>query len=287
MGNVLKSDNSEKRIEYFIYKKKDISTFKGTVLLGHAMFNSCDYYKLPLKYSFVNFLQKSGYDVVMFNHTGFGQSTINKKYRKICFDDYVDDYNKIYENILVKMEGPLFYIGHSIGSVAGISAFQDYPFKKTILIAPALWTFLKPVKKLLFLKQYSLIMLTFLVSSIRGKMGPKLLNLGNTSMPAGHFRQYRGWVKSREITSRDGSKKYCRNWSKIDKPILILSGSMDKLMAPKENITWLHNKLHPKSKVETVSKDNGYGFNGEHFNIIYGKNASVEIWPKIAEYLKK
>ncbi len=43
MQNILKSDNLNSRIEYFIYHKDEVSTFKGTVLLGHAMFNSCDY----------------------------------------------------------------------------------------------------------------------------------------------------------------------------------------------------------------------------------------------------
>lgn len=246
---------------------------KGTVLLGHAMFNTFDYFFKPAGKSLADFLISKGYDVLAFNLTGYGKSPKAKK--DTGFDQYVSDYSEIIKNL--KSDKPIYYLGHSVGSVAGLSAIAASARKvnRIILVAPAIWPFTEPKNTVVSVKQAAQVKLMSLLSRPLGRISFKPLGLGEVSAPHGHFYQLNRWAENSKMTSVDGGTFYTDLWKTIDSPITIFSGTKDKSMAPRESVLWVKNRIGDKATISEVDAD--------HFGIIYGKYAAEKVWPKVLE----
>jgi pimeloyl-ACP methyl ester carboxylesterase len=250
------------------------SKSKGIVLLGHAMFNTFDYYFKPAGKSLADFLSKNGYDVTVFHLTGYGKSP--KAQADTGFDQYVDDYSEFINGLDSNL--PLYFIGHSVGGVAGLSAIANSKkkFEKIILVAPALWPFTDPKINSNSLKQRLQLKLMTLLSKPTGNFPMSVLGLGDVPAPHGHFFQLNRWAKLGQVVSLDKSKIYSDEWKQIDCPICIFSGSKDTSMAPRENVRWIKNQIGETARLEEVHAD--------HFGIIYGKTAAQDVWPKFIDF---
>lgn len=262
----------------------NIAKPKGMILLGHAMFNKPEYYLKPKGLSFVDYLTSNGYDVIVISLTGYHTQKATKN---VNFDVYVEDYLKIIKNVILKKDLPLHYIGHSVGSLTGLSAIlkSKISVKTLVLIAPAIWGFTVPIHSIKSIKQRIKISLAHSLSTYLGYLPSKLFRIGDTNPPAGYFSQFKSWINESNIFSVEKDCDYMQLWQSNTNRTFIFQAEKDQKMAPKENVLWVSNNIGSQVSIITINKLN-FGYKSDHFTIIYGKNAAESVWPKIVTLLE-
>lgn len=272
-------------LEAFIFPpSSNANVRQGTVVLGHAMFNTCDYLMRPKGKSLKDFLVNEGFEVCLLNLTGYGGS--RSATRQTNFDTYVEDYEHVFKH-LAERNSPLYFIGHSVGSLAGLSAIAQNPglVSHIVLAAPAIWSFTEPSNCQAGIRQKTLLSLSHLISLLPGGFPSRLFNIGRVPAPSGYFKQFSTWSKTKRMTSLKSNTDYASSWGNISADILLLEAADDSMMAPPENIRWVVEHLPQNSSVKRVD-GNTFGFNSDHFSLIYGKKASDHVWPELASFLK-
>src|SRR4051794_25734202 len=58
-------------------------------------------------------------------------------------------------------------------------------------------------------------------------------------------------------------------------------------MAHQSNVQWICDQLKIYAIHEQVSNKTGFSYDAAHFGVIYGKNASKQVWPRIARFLNE
>lgn len=267
--------NHESRTE------KHLGEFRGTVILGHAMFNTFDYFFRPEGTSLATFLSKNGFDVTSFNLTGYGRSAPAKRYTG--FSEYVEDYKRFFEDLSVS--GPLFFIGHSVGGMAGFSALSYFPgkFKKVILAGPAIWPFVDTSVGIDTIQKLK-IRASMVLALPFGFFPMKLLGLGDSYAPYGHFAQLDSFGRQGKMVSKNGVN-HTDLWKNVDCSTTILSGALDLEMAPEVSVNWIKKQIGDSVQVDEVSKDSRFQFDADHFGILYGKKAAKHVWPELVKLL--
>ena len=268
------------------YSGKAISSDKSVTLLGHAMFNEFQYFLKPPGYSFVDYLLNHGLNVAVFHLTGYGQS--DPASSETNFDTYVRDYEHIIEALSMMGTPVSCYIGHSVGSLAGLSAISKKPntTARIVLLAPAIWTLTIPSKSKERIVQLCQLHLARIITKMKGQLPTKTLRLGTVSPPLGYLEQFLTWNKRRSVTSISTETVYSNVWATLQAPILVLTGSKDLAMAPPPNIQWIKQRLPQNATFEQVSINSRFGFNADHFGLIYGKQAAETVWPRIMSFLR-
>jgi alpha-beta hydrolase superfamily lysophospholipase len=271
-----------KHVEYSIVKSS-CARVRGTVLLGHAMFTTYDYLFRPKGKSLADFLASKGYHVAAFNITGYGSSAPSDQCTN--FDTYVLDYENFLTQILANLPKPYFYLGHSVGGLAGISAISKshFPMSKAVLIAPAIWTKTEPKICMDAMSQRVKLTIALKIAHFFGYLPSKILGLGEVNAPVGYFEQFLFWSRGSLLSSVDGKINYQEIWKNLSLPVLILSAAKDRSMAPKSNIDWVAARF--KNSTKTQVNKLLFGFDADHFSIIYGAKAAHHVWPHIVKFL--
>ncbi len=115
----------------------------------------------------------------------------------------------------------------------------------------------------------------------------KVLESALAKVHPGVLDQLSLMIKRGEFVSADGEYSYLKNLWKVRIPLLIIGGEKDSL-APAQTLRTVYRRA--RSKVRTLkiygssSKDSAkYG----HFDLIVGKKAKGEVFPRIAKWLKR
>ncbi len=247
---------------------------RGLIVLGHAMFNTFDYFFKPKGKSLVDYLTQNGFDVTTFHLTGYGKSP--KANSDTGFDQYVEDYTQFLNSLETTL--PIYFIGHSVGGIAGFTAIakSKIKLKKIILLAPALWPFTEPKTTKHSFKQRLQLKLMNLLSKPTGKFPVSIFGLGDVPAPHGHFYQLNRWAQLNQILSLDKTTVYTDQWKQISCPVRIYSGTKDTNMAPPENVRWVKNQMGQNVSASEEKAD--------HFGLIYGKSAAQNMWPKFTDF---
>jgi pimeloyl-ACP methyl ester carboxylesterase len=245
------------------------------------MFNTYDYFFRPTNQSLADYLVGQGYSVLAFHLSGYGKSP---RADRPSFDAYVDDYVEVFTKLRERRE-PKFYLGHSVGALAGLTAAARLgtAIDRAVLVAPAVWTFTEPMAGRQRFAQRAKLETAYVLARAFGELPSKQLGLGTTPAPVGYLRQFRGWVRGRRVASVDGAVDYSSLWSSLKIPILVLSGPRDQSMAPPPNVAWVMAQLK-SAKHEEVRRASTYGFDADHFGLIYGKNAATHVWPRVGHF---
>jgi predicted alpha/beta hydrolase len=253
---------------------------KGTVLLGHAMFNSIKYFFRPKGNSIAEFLVSAGYRVVAFNLTGYGESDPASPHTN--FDSYVSDYKSVIAGL--PEDAPLHFIGHSVGSLAGLSAIaiSSRQFRTMTVACPAIWGHTATLTVATLAQKFQLRLASVLLKKL-DLLPAKLLGLGDTDAPAGYMQQLERWSASGHVTS-DAGLDYPSAWKKVNGLIMVLEAAKDPWMATPANISWVMDNL-PTSATRLRIDAQSSGFVSQHFTILYGRNAKDHVWPKLLTHL--
>ncbi len=112
--------------------------------------------------------------------------------------------------------------------------------------------------------------------------------LGNVS--SGVLRQFAKWLDSGRFTSWDGSIDYAAGLARSPVPFLLMAGGID-LMAPTESLESARAAMvdaNAAGQVELVhcSIANGFRCDYGHGDLVLGRHAPDEIFPRIARWLR-
>jgi pimeloyl-ACP methyl ester carboxylesterase len=104
------------------------------------------------------------------------------------------------------------------------------------------------------------------------------------NIPGGVARQFALWVRSGRFTSMDGQHDYHAALDRVRIPMLLIAGSKD-LLAPPLAVAHAKNKLAGPVKFAIAGKQHGCKEDYGHGDLILGRNAPDEIFPRVDEFL--
>lgn len=112
-----------------------------------------------------------------------------------------------------------------------------------------------------------------------------LLFLNVEDIPQGVLDQFTEMVRTGEFKRADGSYSYTRNLSKIDVPVLLIAGQVDKI-APPEVVRFAYDQVSSTDKTYRLfGLAGGYRADYGHNDLILGKHTKEEVFPLIAQWL--
>jgi predicted alpha/beta hydrolase len=115
-----------------------------------------------------------------------------------------------------------------------------------------------------------------------GRLPARAFGLGDVDAPAPYLTQLRRWARTRTITSDDGQRDYLAQWASSSVATLILRAARDRAMAPERNVAFVEGAIRCAT-CETVDRKR-FGFDADHFGVLYGPSAAAHVWPRICRY---
>lgn len=114
----------------------------------------------------------------------------------------------------------------------------------------------------------------------------KVLTYVVEDLPLAVVDQMIKMIQTGIFTSKDGSINYTEQIKNIDVPILLICGKADNL-APPESVRYVYHQIKSeRKKFIMFGIANGYKKDYGHNDLILGKNADTEVYPKIFKWLK-
>ncbi len=115
----------------------------------------------------------------------------------------------------------------------------------------------------------------------------KKLALVNVSsdVPMGIARQYLRWVTTGRWESEDGRIDYAQNLRSVRAPSLMIAGAQD-LLAPPAAVAHAQTLLGGAAQVLVAGRAHGFRDDYGHGDLVLGRNAPEELYPRIAQFLE-
>lgn len=255
------------------------------------------------RYSLSLYLAQSGFDCFSLELRGHGASrrVSASAPRRWNFDTY------LLQDIPAAIEaigsGRVLFVGHSQGALLGLAAAVAYPEKIAAVVAMAPPTHFAAQSELRKLLRFSFLAtgrhrwLVRAISPIAGIFHPAIgqyaLNTRNVDprlyrqlmvnvvedISPGVLTQFLKWARTDAFVSEDGKVDYRGGLASAKQPALFIAGERD-LLAPPASVKagfdlWGGEKELVEEKI--------YG----HSDLIFGRNAPEEIFPKVRDFLFK
>ncbi len=306
------------RLALHRYRPERIRKGREPVILCHGL--GANHYSLdPAHYpSIAKYLAGEGFDVYALDLRGRGLSSRpGAKWGRPLdwgwsFDDYVAKDLPAAIKYVRNLTGAesVNWIGHSMGGMAAYAYLQEHldgggMKSATAIAGPGVFekgTIWAPVMKAgpLLLKPKRIpsrdaarlaAPLAWLLPARRFGMSmwffPWLaVNcVENISSPV--LAQFHQWVRDKTFCNKDGSKVYCNGLGEIKAPMLTMVGKGDLIANPGNMKRVAEMMPEPRHKHVYFSKKGGAMENYDHLSIVMGKNAPREVYPVIADWLRK
>ena len=184
----------------------------------------------------VSTLAARGIAVVWPDLRGHGQSgPLAGEGGRWSYDDLVErDAPALYAFARARFPSlPLVAVGHSLFghvSLAHLSRHPEAEVDALVLVAANLWLRAGEPSALVWQEKRLLLALMAFVSRRFGRFPARRLRIGNTDESADYVAQFADWVRQGDWSARDGFS-YWEALAWIDRPVLALAGTGDRLMA--------------------------------------------------------
>jgi predicted alpha/beta hydrolase len=105
------------------------------------------------------------------------------------------------------------------------------------------------------------------------------------NIPGGVARQFARWVRHNRFDSEDGFD-YRKGMKAIRAPMLLVAGEKD-LLAPVSSVRAAIDFTGGPTEFLRLNKQNGFSADYGHGDLMLGRNAPDEVFPRVAEFLEK
>ncbi len=282
------------------------------VLLVHGM--GANHYNFDYReeVSLAWYLQERGWDVWVPELRGDPGSYPPSKgaLGGFNFDDHAkDDMPAIVDTVLAATgEKQLYWVGHSMGGMLLYTAMRDYPEKITAGVAicsPATLQHLGGLHKMIrgsgwavggrgrFHAQAMAKMVAPLgktnpvftqLANLENMDGPMVKGMARTSLidlTKPTAQQVVQWLKAGEVVEENGDA-----WiAPSDVPILVIGAEKDRVAA-EPNVAYACS-VFTNCEYVKLSRANGFSYDYGHIDPVVGRTASSEVFPLVAEFLKR
>ncbi len=309
------------KLALYHYSPENAGSSLGPTLLVHGL-GANRYNMAPPVHeiSIAEFLRARGHDVWVAELRGAGRSKPTWPRKSYDFNDIVfQDAPALIERVLEETGASrLNWVGHSLGGMVAyatlINGRQDWIRSVVTVGSPIISGQKHPIIDKIFALRPILklpIWTPYRPAGWVGGLFPALANrlvigmvLGNSALidprdvralapralhaiPTSLIRQFANWWETGQKEAQNGKRvDYWQNLDKIERPILLVAGGGDKLV-PDYMIREVFDALGSKRKEMLLcSKANGFAGDYGHIDLLLGRSARYEIYPRIAEWLE-
>ncbi|HLL25571.1 MAG TPA: alpha/beta fold hydrolase, partial [Kofleriaceae bacterium] len=199
-------------------------TRRGTIVCLHAMMTDGRYFGARRDRGFAHLLAGAGYDVVIVDFRGHGQSTPLADW---SFDDLVElDLPAIVQGAGCPPE-ELVVLGHSLGGLATMAALGNgaIPGPRAVILATTNVWLGGDLRRRAVMSVYRRI------TALLGRAPIRTLRLGTADEAATYVRQLTGWSRTGRWTSLRGVD-HGAQLARISTRVLPIAGSGDWMCTP-------------------------------------------------------
>lgn len=105
-------------------------------------------------------------------------------------------------------------------------------------------------------------------------------------LPTSLLREFALWYETKHMSDRYAMFDFTEHLERISAPILIIAGNRDGLTPPTD-MEYVYNRVGSREKQFVVAgKDQGFGHDYSHADLVLGKYAPDEIFPMILDWLE-
>jgi len=311
------------KLALYHYSPENTGSALGPTLLVHGL-GANRYNMAPPVHeiSIAEYLRSRGHDVWVAELRGAGRSRTTgwRRRKPFDFNDYVfQDTPALIQRVLDETGASrVNWVGHSLGGMIAyaslINGRQDWIRSVVTVGSPAISGKQHPLINAVFPLRHILkvpLWTPYRSAGLLGGLFPKLAKrlvigavLGNpqlidardvralapralTTVPTQLINQFAGWYDAARQPSANGKlADYWQHLDKIERPILLVAGSGDRI-APEYMIREVYDALGSERKeLLLCSQENGFAGNYGHIDLLLGRSARYEIYPKIADWLE-
>lgn len=281
------------------------------VVLCHGLFSNRYAMDFDERYSLARSLARQGFECWVLELRGRG---VAGKPLRTTFDDQARfDVAAALKTVRSVGHDEVLWVGHSKGALlafAHVGLFPNAPLRAVVAmaspihfdghggvkrLAPAVKPFLKldmiplavPAKWAapFGLPRHALFDHALNLDNVATEVVKRALSYTVADIQAGVARQFLRWVETDRFDGEDGFD-YRRGMGELKVPVLLISGAADKL-APMASVEAARRYL--KSPVESLFFGRHAGFSADygHGDLLLGRSAPEEVFPKVAAFLKR
>lgn len=279
------------------------------------------------RYSIAKFLHKRGFDVWIVELRGTGQShkpglitrTLSRYLTDWTFDDFVfKDLPAVVDYIRKKTgRKKLHWVGHSLGGTliyAAIETMGNAVCASGVTLGAAmsatakigLIKFLLKIdplaERMPFLPTRHLARMAapmarwlapmednffYAIDNVEMQMIETALKVAVENVSSPLFLQLHDWYKNNHFRALDRPFSYRDNLKMIKAPFLVCAGSVDGLTGYPDVHFAFRRIGSRKKRFRVFSRESGCRTEYGHLDLVMGKNARREVFPVIADWLKK
>ncbi len=270
--------------------------------------------------SLARYLRARGRDVFVLELRGIGNARFAGGAKtRWSFDDYVRfDVPAALQRVrAITGARAVDWIGHSMGgmvmyaalavpdnparddlralvAIGSPAAFEEHRWLRPIMLGTPLLTLIPPPIISFFIRLLSPFVGWFNppfaqifanLKNVDGRVARRAAyNLFGASAP-GVMLQFSSFVRSGKLQSVDRQVDYSDGYRRIDKPLLLFAGNADWL-APVSSVRYLFERAASANKVLVeCGVANGFGADYGHGDLMVGRAAPTEIFPRVEAFL--
>ena len=229
------------------------------------------------------YLASLGFECWLLDSQGHGLS--DKPANDPSFESMsLEDTQAVLEYFSGCEQQPLWWVGHSGGGLAMLmylSRFPEHQTKVTGLVTLASQT----TEAGRSWRSRAIFRVSRIVLKVLNTAPGKLLSLGPENEFASVMDQWLAWSIKGRWSGYDGFD-YMHAMQSVTAPVLSLAAVADRFIAPSVGVEKLHRSIGSTDKTFAIfGKAHGHLEDYTHARLISSRNASVDVWPLIGEWL--
>lgn len=258
------------------------------VVLVHGSFTNRGFWLSSQGVGFARHLVESGFDVWLMEMRGHGLSPRNDAYKENSLEHYaLTDVPAINEFIIEKTGLKPVWLGHSMGGVLISTAISAGTLPEFQVAAIGLLGS-QIVRRRWFLQIPFVSSLGNLWFTFKSEMDGRKLKIGPENEPAGIAKEYLRWLGLLgRWRLKHNKTPLIAKWQGLDIPVLSMVGKNDQ-SDPAKYCKRFYEMCGSNDKTfRLLAKEHGFSRDFGHVDMVVSKEAAIEVWPEISDWLSK
>ncbi|MFT6259953.1 MAG: pimeloyl-ACP methyl ester carboxylesterase [Crocinitomicaceae bacterium] len=280
------NSSNDKSVQFAVtrlgYYKPNTERTGQPVILVHGSFTNRGFWFSSKGKGLARYLLEHNLDPWMLEMRGHGDSPANTHYKLNNVEAYAEfDLPAAQAFVTEQTKQKPIWLGHSLGGVTIATSIAGGHLTVEnnlglILIGSQVSRFPIPLR-IPFLRLAAKIILSVKKPIIKSSLGPEHEPMGI----AKEFVRHAGWLSGWKSQS---GIKYWHKLTKLSIPVLAFAGGRDP-GDPAKHCKKLALSIDNEAKFYELSKKNGMAHDFGHIDMVIGKHAETEVWPKITKWI--
>ncbi len=257
------------------------------VILVHGNFSNRGFWISPKGLGVAPFLASRGYDVWIVELRGHGLSLRGRSYPEITAEDHIQhDLPAAVNHVWERTGRRMFLTGHSAGGIFVASLLGAGCVPKGRFLGAALFGAQIDMGDG-YLRVPPVAWLASALLRLMGRLPAPRLGLGPEPEPAGEMLEFVRWKKRGGRWEDSKGLSYREGLGNVQLPVLAVAADQDRNDPPEGCRKLLEAFGGSDKRFVLLSRENGFETNYDHIGMIVSREAAVEVWPLLADWLNE